>query len=177
MVQGKIIAFDGEYNPHQYATTSYFQSIWFQCNSHVNCGEFYIVDGFYFLSYFIKGTRLIKETDNGNLTGHFGKDKTLEILSKRFFSPDLRYRRMSPILFKDVLFPKWVTGKGHDTRLYMPHPLPACIWEDLSMDFIVGLPHTQCVFNSVFVVLGRLSKMTHFFPCHKIPMRSLVPYF
>jgi hypothetical protein len=35
------------------------------------------------------------------------------------------------------------------------------------MYFIVGLPHTQHQYNAVFVVINRLTKMTHFIPTTK----------
>jgi hypothetical protein len=39
-------------------------------------------------------------------------------------------------------------------------------WDDISMDFIVGLPLTACKFDSIWVIVDRLSKSAHFIPIH-----------
>jgi hypothetical protein len=43
-----------------------------------------------------------------------------------------------------------------------PLPIPSWKWEDICMDFIVGLPSTSQHHDSIWVIVDRLTKTTHF---------------
>ncbi|WVZ80040.1 hypothetical protein U9M48_027555 [Paspalum notatum var. saurae] len=48
--------------------------------------------------------------------------------------------------------------------MLQPLALPAWKWEDIHMDFIVGLPRTQKGYDSIWVIIDRLTKSAHFIP-------------
>jgi hypothetical protein len=42
--------------------------------------------------------------------------------------------------------------------------VPLWPWDDIAMDFVVGLPHSPRGRDSIWVVIDRLSKVAHFIP-------------
>jgi hypothetical protein len=48
--------------------------------------------------------------------------------------------------------------------LLQPLSIPDWKWDDINMDFIMGLPLTACKFDSIWVIVDRLTKSTHFIP-------------
>jgi hypothetical protein len=48
--------------------------------------------------------------------------------------------------------------------LLQPLSVPSWKWDDISMDFITGLPTTQKGYDSIWVIVDRLTKTAHFLP-------------
>jgi hypothetical protein len=47
-------------------------------------------------------------------------------------------------------------------RLLQPLKIPQSKWEEIIMDFIVGLPTTQSGYDSIWVIVDHFSKVVHF---------------
>jgi hypothetical protein len=48
--------------------------------------------------------------------------------------------------------------------LLQPLQIPQWKWDEIGMDFIVGLPRTRTGYDSIWVVVDRLTKAVHFIP-------------
>ncbi|WVZ98177.1 hypothetical protein U9M48_043646 [Paspalum notatum var. saurae] len=107
----------------------------------------------------------VKESHGGGLTGHFGQKKTYELLGDHFYWPKMR-RDVIRFVERCITCHK-AKSKLNPHGLYTPLPAPKIPWEDISMDFVLGLPRTQRGKDSIFVVVDRFSKMAHFIPCNK----------
>jgi len=147
-----------------------FGALYAECSKHPK-GDFHIQEGFLF-----KGTRLyvprcstrellIREVHGGSLARHYGENKTVIMLREHYYWPAME-RDVQDILKRCGTCQ---VAKSHSLPhgLYTPLPIPTSPWVDVSMDFILGLPKTQRTKDSIFVVVDRYSKMSHFIPCNK----------
>jgi hypothetical protein len=48
------------------------------------------------------------------------------------------------------------------TGLLQPLKVPEWKWEEIDMDFIVGLPRTRDGYDSIWVIVDHLTKVAHF---------------
>lgn len=86
-------------------------------------------------------------------------------MEDRFFWPSLK-RDVAKIVERCRTC-QLAKHKRQNTGLYTPLPVPHAPWQDISMDFVLGLPKTVQQHDSIFVIVDRFSKMAHFLPCSK----------
>lgn len=162
----EVVGFD--LLPEYYNADPFFSKVMEEYNSGKNV-EFTIVGG-----YLFKGNQLcipegslrlyvIAELHGGGLGGHFGRDKTLALVQERYYWPKM-YQDVVRYVNRCMTCQK-SKGTKQNSGFYQPLPIPNQPWEDISMDFVVGLPRTQRGYDSIFVVVDRFSKMSHFIPC------------
>ena len=94
--------------------------------------------------------------------GHGGRSKTLELLRREYYWPQMR---------KDVA--RYVKNchtcsRSKASRLgpygvLKALPVPLRRWTDWSLDFVTGLPLSNG-YDCILVVVDRLTKMRHFIP-------------
>ncbi|GJR50543.1 gag-pol polyprotein [Tanacetum coccineum] len=166
-LQPKVLGF--ELLQNEYPSDPDFGEIYTTCQSHAK-GEFHICNGFLFRAQQLCVPRhsirlvIIQEAHEGGLAGHLGIDKTTHILRSHFFWP--RMSRDVEHYIRRCLQCHKAKGQSSPHGLYLPLPVPVAPWEDVSLDFITGLPRTQRQKDSVMVVVDRFSKMAHFVACH-----------
>jgi len=108
---------------------------------------------------------LIREVHGGSLAVHHGENKILTMLREHYYWPAME-RDVQDILERCGTCQ---VAKSHSLPLglYIHLPVPTSPWVDVSMEFILGLPKTQVNKDSIFVVVDRFSKISHFIPCNK----------
>ncbi|KAI0503667.1 hypothetical protein KFK09_014602 [Dendrobium nobile] len=148
-----------------------FAAPWNNCQRGTPTGDYSLRHGFLFKgnSLCVPASswrqQLIKDIHCGGLAAHVGRDRTIQQLQCRFFWPHLR-RDVSKFVARCSVCQQY-KGNAQNTGLYLPLPVPDSIWEDLSLDFVLGLPRTKRGSDSIMVVVDRFSKMAHFVACKK----------
>jgi hypothetical protein len=134
--------------------------IWIFIFKKVSCSRTKFVHSTEFIA-----DEIVKELHNGGLGGHFGIDKTTVLVKERYFWPSIN--KDVKIFVECCRIFQLAKGKSQNIGLYTPILVPKRPWEDISMDFILGLPRMQSGHDYVMVVVDKFLNMAHFIPCKK----------
>ena len=98
--------------------------------------------------------------------GHFGQERTYQIIHRFYYWPHMR-RDINTYVSTCAVCQRMKTSRHRPYGLLVPLPVPRGPWEDISLDFIVGLPpslHMGVACDSILVVVDRFSKMVRYIP-------------
>jgi hypothetical protein len=130
-------------------------------NMDLNQGEYFMQDGYLFkgkqlcIPIGLMRENIIRDLHSSGLAGHFGKDKTLSLIEDKYYWPEMK-KDITRYVAQCRIF-QMVKGHSHNTRLYMPLPVPTSPWTDLSMDFVLGLQtHNEVMLLFLWLLIGSL---------------------
>jgi hypothetical protein len=116
---------------------------------------------------------ILKEARDSRYSIHLGCTKMYKDLKLRFWWEKMREDIAEYVARRDTC-QRVKAEHQRPTGLLQPLEIPTWKCEDISMDFIVGLPHTQNDNDSIWVIVDRLTKVAHFisvkttFETHKL---------
>lgn len=109
-------------------------------------------------------TRIMRDFHATPWAGHPGRDRTLELISRTYWWPQMRADVEHYVSHCDLCQRnKPRTGATPGTLQSLP--VPSAPWDSVTADFITGLPRTNRGHDAVLVFVDRLTKMAHFAPC------------
>lgn len=104
--------------------------------------------------------KLLQEAHDTPLGGHGGFLKTYKRLCSRYYWLKMK-QEVRVFVQQCVICQQQKYQTLSPAGLLQPLPIPSQVWEDISIDFIVGLPPSSR-FDTILVVVDRLSKYAHF---------------
>ena len=121
---------------------------------------------------------IIKRYHDGPLQGHPGISKTMKLIQRDHRIPRLRdevekYIRRCETCQKNK-------ASRHAPYGYIQYQQPSQKpWDDVTMDFIVKLPKSkdpmdQTTYDSILVMVDRLTKYAHFIPCRETDKTNVI---
>jgi hypothetical protein len=106
---------------------------------------------------------ILKEAHETAYSIHPSSEKMYQDLKKRFWWYGMK-REIAEYVSRCDSCQRIMAEHQRPAGLLQPLQIPQWKWDEIGMDFIVGLPHTRAGYDSIWVVVDRLTKAAHFIP-------------
>ncbi len=110
-------------------------------------------------------TLLLREHHDTPTAGHLGFDKCLEKIRRHYFWHSLT-QDLKKFISSCSTCQRVKPSNQLPVGLLKPLDIPHRPWESIAMDFMMSLPTTEKGHDGIVVFTDRLTKYTHFVPCH-----------
>ncbi|WVZ52565.1 hypothetical protein U9M48_003613, partial [Paspalum notatum var. saurae] len=107
--------------------------------------------------------RILDEAHTSMFTMHPGSNKMYQDLKQKFWWTCMK-REIATYVSECDVCQRIKADHLKPVGMLQPLKVPAWKWENIHMDFIVGLPPTQKGYDSIWVVIDRFTKAAHFLP-------------
>jgi IS30 family transposase len=106
---------------------------------------------------------ILKEAHETVYSIHPGSEKMYQDLKKRFWWYGMK-REIAEYVARCDSCQRIKAEHQRPVGLLQSLQFPQWKWDEIGMDFIVGLPRTRAGYDSIWVVVDRLTKAAHFIP-------------
>jgi hypothetical protein len=104
---------------------------------------------------------ILKEAHDSDYSIHPGSTKMYQDLKRKYWWYGLKRDVVAHVAMCDVC--QRVKAEHHrPVGLLHPLKIPEWRWEEIGMDFIAGLPRTSKGYDSIWVIVDRLTQVAHF---------------
>jgi hypothetical protein len=107
--------------------------------------------------------KIMDEVQCSQYSIHLGTNKMYQDLKKNFWWTRMK-REIAKYVSECDTCRRIKADHLRPVKNLQPLSIPEWKWENICMDFIVGLPRTSCGYNLIWVIVDRLTKSAHFIP-------------
>jgi hypothetical protein len=106
---------------------------------------------------------ILHETHNVPYAGHPVYQKTVVAIKSHYFWLGMK-KEINEYIARCMEWQKVKVENRHPAGLLQPLTILEWKWEMVTMDFIMGLPRTGKLHDSIMVVVDKITKFSHFIP-------------
>ena len=109
---------------------------------------------------------ILHEAHSSRYSIHPGSTKMYRDLKEYYWWPNMKVD-IAEWVNKCLTCQKVKAEHQKPSGLLQPLEIPEWKWEQIAMDFVVGLPLTQSKCDAIWVIVDRLTKSAHFLPINE----------